>query len=130
MLLKKTIIDQLSLEAKQSPRLRMNFNLHMSFDDAVQRMFNAIEPGAKIPIARHQHSNETLILIRGKLKVLIYNQNKEIVEESILDLKTGNIGYHIFQNTWHTVQSLEPGTVVFETREGPYKPLEIKDILK
>ncbi len=130
MLLKEEVIEFVSTQAKESSRLRMNYNLHESFEDSVQRMFNAIEPGSVIPIARHPYSNETLILLRGKLRVLIYNNFKEIVENVILDKKNGNIGYHIPKMTWHCVESLESGTVLFETREGPYAPLDEKDILK
>lgn len=130
MLLKEEVIEFVSTQAKESSRLRMNYNLHESFEDSVQRMFNAIEPGSVIPIARHPYSNETLILLRGKLRILIYSDNKEIVEDVILDKEIGNIGYHIPKMTWHCVESLESGTVLFETREGPYIPVDEKDILK
>lgn len=130
MLLKSELLDEISAKAKNSLRLRINYNLHETFDDSVQRMFNAIEPGSIIPIARHPYSNETLILLRGKLRVIIYNDNKEIIEDVILDKSGGNIGYHIPKGLWHCVESLESGTILFETREGPYKPVEEKDILK
>ena len=130
MILTQDIINQVSEEAKVSLRLRMNYNLHLSFEDTVQRMFNAIEPGSVIPIARHPKSNETLILLRGKLRVLIYNDQKEVIEDIVLDKETSNIGYHIPKGVWHTVVSLETGTVLFETREGPYIPVAECDILK
>lgn len=130
MLLSHDIITMVSTEAKSSPRLRMNYNLHESFDDQVQRMFNALEPGTEIPIARHPNSSETLIMLRGKLRVLIYDDNKNIIEDVVISPNTDNIGYHIPKGTWHTVQSLESGTVCFETREGPYTPLADEDILR
>lgn len=130
MLLKEEILDQVTQGAKDSPRLRMNYNLHESFEDSVQRMFNALEPGTEVPIARHQTCNETLILLRGKLRVNIYNDQKEIVETCILDKALGNIGYHIEKGKWHKVESLESGTVLFETREGPYAPVAEEDILR
>ncbi|WP_300790701.1 WbuC family cupin fold metalloprotein [uncultured Bacteroides sp.] len=130
MLLTQDIINSVSNLAKESHRLRMNYNLHESFEDSVQRMFNAIEPGSEIPIARHLKSNETLILLQGKLKVFIFNDKKEIIEEVILDRNIGNIGYHIPKGVWHSVKSLETGTVLFETREGPYIPVSDDDILK
>lgn len=129
MLLKADILDNLTQAAKESPRLRMNYNLHESLDDSVQRMFNAIEPGSVIPIARHLESNETLIMMRGKLRVDIYNDKKEVIETCILDKAAGNIGYHIEKGKWHSVESLESGTVLFETREGPYRPVAECDIL-
>lgn len=130
MLLRESILVELTAKAKQSPRLRMNYNLHESPEDSVQRMFNAIEPGSIIPIARHSETNETLILLRGRLKVLVFDEQGTVIEECVLDLHKGNFGYHIPKGVWHSVESLESGTVMFETREGPYVPLSEKDILK
>lgn len=103
MLLTQDIVNQVSYEAKTSPRLRMNHNLHESFEDSVQRMFNAIEPSSVIPIARHPESNETLILLQGRLLVLIYNDQKEVIENVVLDKSLGNIGYHIPKGVWHSL---------------------------
>lgn len=130
MVLTNSIIKKLSKEAKSSPRLRMNYNLHESFEDSVQRMFNALEPGTIVPIARHPYSSETLIMLRGKLRVLIYDDNKNIIEDVVIAPNTENIGYHIPKGTWHQVESLEAGTVCFETREGPYAPVAEEDIMK
>lgn len=129
-LLHQSILDETTRQASASPRLRMNYNLHESSEDSVQRMFNALEPGTIVPIARHPYSNETLIMLRGKLRVLIYNDNKEIIEDVVIASTSENIGYHIPKGTWHQVESLESGTVCFETREGPYAPVAECDILK
>ena len=130
MLLTSNIIDRLSKQASNSSRLRLNYNLHESFEDTVQRMFNALEPGTIVPIARHPNSSETLIMLRGKLRVLIYDGYKNIIEDVVIAADTENIGYHIPKGTWHQVESLEEGTVCFETREGPYAPVAECDILK
>ena len=130
MLLTIKILDKTSAKAKASPRLRMNWNLHASFEDSVQRMFNALEPGTVVPIARHPLSSETLIALRGKLRILIYNDNKDIIEDVVIAPDTENIGYHIEKGVWHQVQSLEGGTILFETREGPYAPVAECDIMK
>ena len=130
MLLISDILDQIIESAKASPRLRMNYNLHEGFEDSVQRMFNALEPGTIIPIARHPFSNETLIMLRGRLRVLIYDDDKNIIEDVVIEANSDNFGYHIPKGTWHQVESLEHGTVCFETREGPYTPVAECDILK
>lgn len=130
MLLKEDIITRVTQQAQASTRLRMNYNLHESFEDSVQRMFQALDPGTEIPIARHPYSSETLIMLRGKLRVLIYDDNKNIIEDVVIAPNTENIGYHITKGTWHKVESLESGTVCFETREGPYAPVAEEDILK
>ena len=130
MILTKDILKQVSEEAKSSPRLRMNYNLHKSFDDAVQRMFNALEPGTQVPIARHPYSSETLIILSGRLRILIYDGRKSVIEDVVIEANSDNFGYHIPKGTWHQVESLEHGTVCFETREGPYTPVAECDILK
>ena len=128
-LLNTSILDETSAKAAESSRLRMNSNLHESFEDVVQRMFNALEPGTIVPIARHPYSSETLIMLRGKLRVLIYDENKNVVEDVIIAPDTEHFGYHIPKGTWHKVESLEHGTVCFETREGPYQPVAACDVL-
>lgn len=128
--LKSQILDDTTAKAAESPRLRMTFNLHASFEDIVQRMFNALEPGTIIPIARHPYSSETLIILRGKLRVLVYDDNRNIIENVVISPNTENIGYHITKGTWHQVESLEHGTICFETREGPYEPVKLEDIIE
>lgn len=128
MIISNQIIDNLIAEAKASPRLRKNYNLHASTSDSVQRMFNAMEPGTIVPIHRHKSVNETMILLRGKMKVIEYDENYSPTS-TILDINSGNIGVHIKSCVWHTVEVLEEGTVVFEVKEGPYQPLSEDDIL-
>lgn len=129
MLLTTNILDETSQKAKESNRLRMNWNIHQSAQEPVQRMFNALEPGTMVPIARHPDSAETLIILRGSLRVLIFDDSKNILEDVVISPDTDNIGYHIPKGVWLQVQSLEEGTVCFETREGPYSPVAEEDIL-
>ena len=106
----------------------MNYNLHESHESKVQRLFNAMEPNTIIPIQRHQNTAETIILIRGRMILYIYNENGCITEKHILDPNSGNYGYHIPIGTWHSVEVLDPGTVMFEVKEGPYRPLIPEDM--
>ena len=75
MLLDQALLDKVSAEAKESPRLRMNFNLHESLDSKVQRLFNAMEPGTVVPIQRHQNTAETMLLVRGKMNVYFLKES-------------------------------------------------------
>lgn len=123
------LLEELTESAKQNPRLRMNLNLHNSLEDKVQRLLNALEPGTELPIHRHLHSDETYILIRGSLKVLIYNDLRDLVKEFELSNHAGRYGVSIPIGTWHTIEVLESGTVIFEIKEGPYTPLSPDDII-
>jgi len=129
MLIDDKLLNIVSEEAKASPRLRMNYNLHDSLDDKVQRLFNAMEPGTIIPIQRHQNTAETMIVLRGLLKIKIYDDHKNIIEECILNPLDRKFGYHIPKGVWHGVEVLSSNTVMFEVKEGPYAPLAADDIM-
>lgn len=126
----KRLLDSVSSDAKESRRLRMNHNFHDSLNAPCQRLLNALEPGTVVPIHRHKHTSETYILLRGKLKMMFYNDKKEVIDESILSIEAGNYGIHIPAGVWHSMDVLASGTVIFETKDGPYMPIQECDILK
>ncbi len=129
-LINNDLLDIVSSQARVSNRLRMNYNLHDSLDAKAQRLLNALEPGTVLPIHRHTMTAETYILLRGRIKIMYYNDNKEIVEESLLDPIKGHYGVHIPIGQWHTLEVLEKGSVIFEVKDGPYSPLKPEDILE
>lgn len=130
MILDTKFLDELTEKAKESPRLRMNYNLHDSLDSKAQRLFNGLEPGTDLPVHRHVETSETYILIRGALRVSLLDDNKNVIESAELNLNKGVFGFQIPANTWHKVEVMESGTVIFEVKDGPYTPLTEKDILK
>ena len=78
--------------------MRMNYNFHQSLDDKCHRMLNAVEPGTDIPIHRHPTKDETFILMRGKVRVLTYNDDGTIIDDIILSQESGNYGVDIPKN--------------------------------
>ena len=129
-LINESLLNEVTRQAQENPRLRMNHNFHDSLDAKAQRLLNALEPGTLLPIHRHPHTAETYLLLRGKIKVLYYNDQKELMETVVLEPKSGNYGIHIPKNQWHTLEVLESSSVIFEVKDGPYTPLEEKDVLK
>jgi cupin fold WbuC family metalloprotein len=128
-LINKELLDQVSERAKKSGRLRMNFNFHDSPDAKAQRLLNALEPGTLLPVHRHAHTAETYIVLRGKIKVFFYNDQKEISAVYGLDPGVEKYGIHIPAGQWHTLEVLQPQTVIFEVKDGPYTPLSEEDIM-
>ena len=129
MLLNHQLLEEITEQARQTPRLRMNYNLHDSLDAKAQRLFNAMEPGTVLPVHRHRNTSETYILIRGAIRVLLYDDNKTLISSYEISDKNDNFGFHIPKGQWHTLKVLESGTVIFEVKEGPYAPLSDEDIL-
>ena len=129
-IINKELLDEITRQAKESPRLRMNYNLHDSLDAKTQKLLNALEPGTILPIHRHPNTNETYLLLRGKLNVILYNDKKEVLETMHLDTANGNYGLDIPAGQWHSVEVLESGTVILEVKDGPYFPFQPEDILQ
>lgn len=130
MKITQAILDQLTEQAKASPRLRMNMDLRNSADDQSQRMLNAIEPGSPLPIHRHQKTSETVVVLRGRLVWEFYDELERICTEAIEVSAGGTVcGLNIPAGQWHTVRSLESGSVILEMKEGAYEPIGPEDIL-
>lgn len=129
MLINEQLLDEVTAKAKTSERLRMNFNLHDSLEAKAQRLLNALEPGTVLPIHRHRNTAETYIVLRGSIRILFYNEKKELIKEFTIDPKNNAYGIHIPIGQWHTLEVLETGTVIFEVKDGPYTPFSKEDIL-
>ena len=123
-------MDELTAQAKASPRLRMNRDLRNSPEDLSQRMLNALEPGTPLPIHRHMRSSETVICLRGHLREIYYNDRREVTE--VIDLQPGGdcVALNIPLGQWHSVEVLESGTIILECKDGPYAPQRPEDILE
>lgn len=129
MIIDDNLLDKVTAEAKGSPRLRMNYNLHDSLDAKAQRLLNALEPGTVLPIHRHQHTAESYFLIRGRVTVLFYNVDWVLTERFDLNPLVGNYGVQIPAGQWHTLEVLESGSVIFEVKDGPYMPSAPEDMM-
>ena len=130
MKIDKTILDELTAKAKTGERLRMNLDMRTSSDDTSQRMLNAVEPGTIVPIHRHCFTAETVIIVRGKVKEIFYDDNGNVTEEVLMEVGGECPMVQIPAGMWHTIEALETGTVIFEAKDGAFAPLSEKDIMK
>jgi len=140
MVIDKQILDNLTKQAKESPRLRMAMDLRNSPEDGSQRMLNALEPGTIMPIHRHKGTSETCVCIRGHFEEYLYGFTEirsdgtpdpdsfGIVET--IDMYPGGPILNIEKGQWHSLKCLELGTVLFEAKDGPYQPLSPEDIME
>ena len=123
------LLNEVSAQAKESPRLRMNYNFHQSLDEKCHRFLNAVEPGTKVEIHRHPTKDESFVLLRGKVRVNTYNDDGTVIENVVLCPEEGLYGIDIPKNVWHKLESLEENSVIFECKEGPFIPHEKEGIL-
>ena len=128
MIIDKQILDGLTARAKESPRLRMNLDLRNSPEDQSQRMLNAIEPGTVLPIHRHRTTSETVVCLRGHFEEYFYDADGKLTD--VIDMVPGGTLINIPIDQWHSLKSLESGTVLLEIKDGPYAPLGPEDVLE
>jgi len=119
------LIDSVSAQAAASPRRRKNFNFHAQESAPANRLLNAIEPDSYVQPHRHLDpaKDETLVVLRGAVGLVVFDDKGGVVQHAVLRAGTGAIGVDIPHATWHTFVGIEPGSVIFEAKAGPYLPL-------
>ena len=127
MIIDRKILDDLSRQAKASPRQRMAMDLRNSPEDGSQRMLSAIEPDTEIPIHRHRDSSETILCVRGHFQECLYDDNGNLTE--VIDMLPGGVIVNVPIGQWHSLKSLESGTVLLEAKDGKYRQMGKEDIL-
>ena len=127
MIIDQHILDDLTAQAKASPRLRMNLDLRNSPEDLSQRMLNAIEPGTELPIHRHRTSSETVVCLRGHFEEYFYDDSGTLT--AVIDMVPGGTLVNIPAGQWHSLRSLESGTVLLECKDGKWEPLGEGDVM-
>lgn len=113
-------------------------------------MLNALEPGTIMPIHRHRNSSETVVIVRGSLIERFYDEDGNVTEEVLMApvaslAEDGQSNNHpsstlhhqpsvpvvqVEKGRWHSLECLESGTVLFESKDGKYEPLAEEDIMK
>ncbi len=126
------LLDELTEKARNSPRKRMNFNLHSDLNDPIQRLCNAIEPDTYIRPHRHTDppTCEIFIILRGSAVLLFFDDAGRIVGRNVLSAGGPVIIVEIPPEVWHTMAALESGTVFFEVKQGPYVKPEGPNLAK
>ena len=121
----RDFLEQVSSRAKDSLRQRKNYNFHVSESDTCNRLLNAIEPDSYIQPHCHREAakDETLIVVRGRLGVIIFDERGTVTATAVLAPAGESVGVNIPHGMYHTLVALEPGSVFFEAKAGPYAPL-------
>lgn len=129
MVIDQKILDELSEQAKASPRLRQSFDLRNTPEDNSQRMLNALEPGTIMPIHRHLASSETVVLLRGRICWHFYDDAGNETESVVLDANGDVRCINVEKARWHSLECLAEGSVLLESKDGRYEPLREEELL-
>lgn len=118
------LVNEVSGQAKESPRKRKNYNFHKNSSDRLQRMLNAMEPVTYTRPHKHENpdKNEAFIILRGKIAAVQYDDKGQVTDFAILSPSGETKGVEIPPKTWHSFISLEEGSCLYEVKDGPYDP--------
>lgn len=127
-------LNALTLEAQANPRKRQHRNIHESYKDSCQRLFNAIERDSYIRPHRHatDSRDELLIAIHGSMALVTFDEQGMVTKVVRFGADRGNknlaAGAEVPANLWHTVIALEPSSILLEVKTGPFDPSQPKDL--
>ena len=128
MVITNEFLNELTGKVKTSTRLRLGYDLRNTPEDQSQRMLNALEPGTIMPIHRHHGSSETVVILRGKIRWVFYDEEGKETEHVILDANGEVRCVNVEKDRWHSLECLE-SSVLFEAKNGMYQPLAEDEIM-
>ncbi len=128
-LLSDALVRQAVDAARASARRRMILPLHKGHEDALHRMFNAVQPGTYIRPHRHTAppKAESIIVLRGAIHFFEFDDAGGVRQHVRLAAGAPCFGADIQPGVIHTFLAVEPDTVIFEAKNGPYSAANDKD---
>jgi len=122
IVLSRAALDETIAASRVSARRRIIRPYHRSNDDNLHRMFNAIQPGSYARPHRHLEppKAEAWIVLRGKLLFVAFLEDGSIEEAIVLESGGEHFGVDLVPGRYHTILALEPDTVIYEVKSGPY----------
>jgi cupin fold WbuC family metalloprotein len=124
-LIDRSLLDATTAAARTASRGRKNHNFHTPASDAANRLLNAVEPGSYIQPHRHldPSKDETFVVLRGRFGLIVFDDAGTVTETVVLEPGGDIVGAHLPAGTFHTLVSLSPQSVFFESKAGPYAPI-------
>ena len=129
MIIDNVFLDQLTALAKVSPRRRMHYDLRDDEKDFSMRMLNAMEPDTIVPIHRHNETSEEIVVLRGEVEEILFDDQGNEVERYHLTAGGDAMACRVPIGQYHTCRSLKSGTVIIEFKRGMYDPEKTEDLL-
>jgi cupin fold WbuC family metalloprotein len=119
------LLDEVWRQARDSRRKRKNFNFHAREADPCNRLLNAVEPDSYVRPHRHLDAakDETMIALRGSFGVVFFDERGAVTRSLIIRAGGETMGVNVPHGLYHTLLSLDSGSVLFEAKAGPYLPL-------
>ncbi|SFU72281.1 cupin fold metalloprotein, WbuC family [Pustulibacterium marinum] len=116
------IVEDATQMSQESPRKRIIYPFHKKDEDTLHRMFNVVQP--KTYIVPHYHLNEqkseSIIVLKGGIRFITFYDDGKIKSYQNVYAGSNVFGVDLEPSVIHTFLVLEPDTVIFEVKPGPY----------
>ncbi len=116
------MMDELIAKAGETQRLRLNYNIHESLTDPVQRLFIAAGRLSYFRPHRHPGKGEFAIVLRGLFDVLVFDDTSMVTERVSVGPAADSFALEIPAGQCHTWIPRAEDCLFFEVKQGPYDP--------
>ena len=123
------LLRDMMISSRQSKRGRINHNFHFGPTDPLQRMLNSMQPETYLQPHKHENPDkrEVFIALTGKFVVVQFDDDGRIADSMILDPSNKDFAAEMDARVYHTIICLEPNSIIYELKDGPYNPLDDKN---
>ena len=118
------LFAELAEKAAASPRKRQHRNFH-AMEEPCHRMAVGLQPETYIPPHRHLSADkaESLLVLKGRLGLLIFDEDGRVTDKRELVAGGDCIGVDLPPGVFHALVVLDPDSLLFECKAGPYRPV-------
>ncbi|WP_338479627.1 WbuC family cupin fold metalloprotein [Pseudomonas trivialis] len=122
--LDQTLFTELAEKADASARGRHHYNFHQ-MEEPCHRLAVGLQPSTYVPPHRHLSADkaETLLVLKGRLGLLVFNDTGEVIDKRVIQAGGDCLGVDLPPGVFHSLVVMEPDTVLFECKAGPYRAL-------
>jgi cupin fold WbuC family metalloprotein len=125
----EALIARVTVQARQSPRKRMNYNFHSGPQDNPHRFLNVLLRGTYVRPHRHLDppKAEGFLALRGSGCVITFDDSGGVLDRHFIGEGHPALGVDIAPGVWHSVAVTSEVLVCYEVKPGPWEPATDKD---
>ena len=122
----KQDLEEIAKKAAQSPRRRLNLNMHED-DEDINYYYNVVYKDAYMPPHIHRNKHEYFHIDEGTMYLVEFDEEGNIINKVLMsaeeDLQNKAVrSYKVLKGTWHTIVIASDRAIMFEVKSGPYDP--------
>lgn len=117
------LLDRAASYARESPRQRVIAPFHRSPEDPLHRMLNAVQPESYVHPHRHLDppKAEAWVVLRGSLLFFTFHDDGRVDQRLVIRAAGPRLGVDLVAGVYHSFIALEPDTILYEVKNGPYQ---------